>query len=118
PKGNAPGYLGYTVIPEFSAHVAEPVVHTLPTEELNSVVLATDGIGDLDSRSDVRLRNGSEAGDFSQFWNDANYLTNQAALQRRLNQLGPVNRVLQDDLAVAILGRQTRKRDIAREGGQ
>jgi hypothetical protein len=88
--GNAPPYLAYALVPgcnrDDSLHFTIP--HSLPTPELRSFLIGTDGVRDLISAAGDTVPGRSDhVGELSRFWLDDIYYTNPAALGNRLRLL-------------------------------
>ncbi|MEK7641649.1 MAG: protein phosphatase 2C domain-containing protein [Patescibacteria group bacterium] len=86
---NKPPYLAYggllksTISPEL---VRFTVHKTIPTAELTSALIGTDGVGDLDRAASKTLPGRKElVGPLSQFWVDDRYFKNPEGIRRRLN---------------------------------
>ncbi|MEE3719346.1 protein phosphatase 2C domain-containing protein [Tumidithrix elongata RA019] len=80
---NAPPYLAYGLyrpdLVPFQLH------HHLATENLNSVLIGTDGVSDLIQAESKLLPNGKEVvGNIAQFWQQDRYFSNPDMLHRRL----------------------------------
>jgi hypothetical protein len=82
--GNCPPYLGYRLLdPGASAALSFHTVATTAT--IDSLLLATDGAGDILAHPDRALPGRSEpAGPLAQFWTDDAYFRNPDAVRRRL----------------------------------
>jgi hypothetical protein len=82
--GNCPPYPGYRLLdpgasPALSFHAVEP------TAALDSLLLATDGAGEILAHAGRALPGRSEpAGPLAQFWTDDAYFRNPDAVRRRL----------------------------------
>jgi serine/threonine protein phosphatase PrpC len=87
-ENNAPPYVAYGAIEE---HLKEKedlhfVLHEIiPTSELESLLVATDGLSDLIEAEEKKLPGKNElVGPASQFWTRDLFFSNQAAVSRRL----------------------------------
>jgi len=81
--GNAPPYLAYGLLdptgPRFE------IGGRLPTSELESALVATDGLVDLADAGDRNLPGRAEkVGPLSQFWREDRFFKNPDSLRRRL----------------------------------
>jgi hypothetical protein len=84
--GNAPPYLAYGLLPDCSVPFARQAL--VPTSEVESLLLGTDGVGDLARLSEALVPEGGDiVGPLSQFWREARYFRNPDALRRRLSVL-------------------------------
>ncbi|MBT5502640.1 hypothetical protein HN858_04850 [Candidatus Falkowbacteria bacterium] len=101
-QNNEPEYLTYG-----SAKVK--IQHDLPTSEVDSLLIATDGFSELFERSeeDISLL-GKEmkVGDLLDFETGSKYLKNKALVQKRLNVLGNNHKLLHDDTTVILVRKQ------------
>ncbi|TSC82144.1 MAG: hypothetical protein G01um101420_674 [Parcubacteria group bacterium Gr01-1014_20] len=89
-ENNAPPYLGYEIVGS-DAHSGADAFHfkvhrSLPTENLDSFLVGTDGVMSLVA-AEAEFIPGKEefVGPISQFWNEARFFTNPQTLQRALN---------------------------------
>ena len=87
-ENNAPPYVAYGAIEE---HLNGPVDtrfvvnEIIDTKDLDSLLIGTDGVGDLIKAEEKRLPGNKKlVGPLSQFWTDDLYFSNQAAISRRL----------------------------------
>ncbi len=84
--GNAPPYLGYALIDS----AIDPmllrfnVFATMPTEQLQSFLLGTDGVEDLVQLWDTILPNGKPIGVIDRLWEEDRFFTNPDMLRRHL----------------------------------
>lgn len=87
-SGNQPLYLGYALSPRkyiLPVKLMFRVIRTLPTEEVQSFCLGTDGANDLLANADRNLPGKNEPlGPLAQFWDEDRYFANPDALRRRL----------------------------------
>lgn len=87
---NAPPYLMYNLTgSSLSEHFPEllkiQIVETIPTEELNSLLIGTDGTSDLIEVSDRPVPGKDESvGLIDQFWTESKFFTNPDIIRRRL----------------------------------
>lgn len=86
---NMPPYLAYELIEtEFSARRAElafQLVHVLPTDLLESMMLASDGLEEVIAAELRSLPGQAQAfGPLRQFWEQDSYFRNRDAIRRRL----------------------------------
>ncbi len=88
-EDNCPPYLGYGLIPElvdmdpalFKFHVHQ----ILPLDQVDSILIATDGIADLIAARDKSIPGKAElVGDVSLFWTEDRFFANPDAVSRRL----------------------------------
>lgn len=88
PKNEPPyivygGLINSTIAPEL---VQFTVHKTIPTAELMSALIGTDGVGDLDRAAEKTLPGKKElVGPLSQFWTDDRHFKNPESIRRRLN---------------------------------
>ena len=87
--GNEPPYLAYALIDSLRGFPKQAlrfqVLRTLPTEQLNSVLVASDGAAGWDAFAERQLPGRAElAGPLNQFWSDERYFRNKDLLRRRL----------------------------------
>ena len=126
--GNAPPYLAYALLdgaacpPELADAARQfQILTAVPTAQVETLLLATDGLLDVIARAGEPLPGKTEPlGPVAQFWEDARYLDNPDAIRRRLalansQALRPDGRVvpglLPDDTTLLVMCR-----DLA-EGG-
>jgi Protein phosphatase 2C len=82
--GNCPPYLGYRLL-DATADTALSFQAVEPTAALDSLLLATDGAGEILAHAGRALPGQSEpAGPLAQFWTDDSYVRNPDAVRRRL----------------------------------
>jgi len=94
-ENNSPPYLAYNVIP---AYVKDDVLseshdfkihEVFDIRELESLMLGTDGVLDIEVSSEKKIPGKNElVGSVSQFWANDLYIRNSAAITRRLVQIG------------------------------
>lgn len=109
---NAPPYLAYGLCgtdgPVFQ------IQRVLPTAELDSILLGTDGVEDLIRVADRSIPGTKEpVGPIEQFWRDDRFFHNPDALRRRLARIssaaaGPVRipGLLRDDTTLVVIRRR------------
>lgn len=93
-ENNAPNYLAYKVLPG-NYKVDESKINfqirkEVFTDEVESVVIATDGAVELEAKAEsalLVLGKQERIGGLDQFEKDSRYLKNPSLLQKRLNQL-------------------------------
>ncbi|MDD4975500.1 MAG: protein phosphatase 2C domain-containing protein [Bacteriovorax sp.] len=90
-KNNAPPYLAYPLL-DVTFSDEEPnfldfnIVEKIPTEEMKSFLIGTDGVNDLMVSADLTLAGKSDlVGPVSQFWEEDFYFKNPEGINRRLN---------------------------------
>lgn len=86
-EGNMPDYLAYGLV-ETAKKIAPTlkVVSSVPTKDLESVLIGTDGVGDLIDAADKRIPGKDEkVGLVSQFWKEDRFFKNAFNIHRRLN---------------------------------
>lgn len=82
---NAPPYLAYGLLEDSLDTLQIKVLQTLPTDQVQSLLLGTDGMGDLIAAAEKPLPGRSElVGDIAQFWQDDRYFRNPDQVRRRL----------------------------------
>jgi hypothetical protein len=92
-SNNAPAYLAYGLLAPAFPGLGPPaprfqVFRTVPTAEVRSVVIGTDGAEDLAAVADRTVPGKAEGvGPLSQFWTDDGYFRNPDLLRRRLTQV-------------------------------
>lgn len=87
--GNAPPYLAYGLIepsPMPFEQLQFQIHHCLSTDEMRSLLIATDGVKDLLAVADQSLPGKREpVGQIEQFWQNDRYFQNPDQLRRRLS---------------------------------
>jgi len=87
-ENNAPPFIAYGAIEEHVKNVSDLkfVLHEImPTPEVESLLLASDGLKDLAQAEEQRMPGKQElVGPVSQFWTDDLYFSNEVALSRKL----------------------------------
>ena len=105
---NAPDYVAYGVLEK---QAREPVIHHHgPTADIASLLIGTDGVGDLIARAKDVLPDGSCVGGLHALESDDRYVRNASLLQKRLIMLGEVHRYLRDDTSIAVIRRRGEER--------
>jgi hypothetical protein len=86
---NAPPYLGYGVLHESGADACPiKVLRILFTEDVQTILLGSDGVSDLIQRAEDTLPGCSETvGGLSQFWQGDRYFRNPDQVRRRLTRI-------------------------------
>jgi hypothetical protein len=110
---NAPRYVAYAladpsklrVSPESAAGVTGSLFDGA-TEDVRSVIIATDGATDLISRADQPLADGSRQGGIDQFEEEPRYIRNPSLMHKRLVVIGEGNGRLRDDTTLALIRRR------------
>lgn len=88
--GNQPPYLSYaltgsSLLDIYPECLQFQIQRQLPTEQVESILIGTDGVSDLIQAADHNLPGKSEpVGAISQFWQDDRYFQNPDRLRRRL----------------------------------
>jgi hypothetical protein len=118
--GNAPPYLAYGLLPDSLVPFVRQAL--VPTSEVDSLMLGTDGVGDLARLAEAVVPEaGDIVGPLSQFWREERYFRNPDALRRRLSLLAresvrvdPVSHrlvrspgLLPDDTTLVVLRRRS-----------
>lgn len=123
---NEPPYIVYGIV-ETSLKKTSPellrfrIVHELPTEAVQSILIGTDGVRDLIARAD-RLMPGRDeiVGPLSQFWTEDRYFRNRDMVRRRLfllnrtttsidwqtQSVSKADGLLEDDTTLVVLRRR------------
>jgi hypothetical protein len=84
---NAPPYLAYGLLSPGAVPLERQAL--VPTGDVSSLLIGTDGAEDLRSRCEALVPERDEAvGPFSQYWTEDRYFQNPDALRRRLALLG------------------------------
>jgi len=103
---NAPDYLAYRLLGIRGRRIQARVHCCVPTAELSSLVIGTDGLVDLLARAAEPLKDGAPQGGLEQFEKGALYLKNPVQVQKRLTVIGDLNRHLSDDTTLALIRRE------------
>jgi hypothetical protein len=105
---NAPDYVAYGVLGKQAREAA--IHHVGPTADVRSILIGTDGAGDLMARADDVLPDGSCVGGLAALEADDRYLKNPSLLQKRLITLAEVHHRLHDDTSIAVIRRRDERR--------
>ncbi|MFH1098781.1 MAG: protein phosphatase 2C domain-containing protein [Candidatus Uhrbacteria bacterium] len=119
---NAPPYLAYGMLGEFPDYRSAVTIHAaLGTDEVQSILLGTDGVSDLIAAADRTLPGKDEfVGPLAQFWTDDRYFRNPDMIRRRLTIInrdaarvedGALVRepgLLRDDTTIVVIRRITK----------
>ena len=91
---NYPLYLSYKVNPKNylidEKKISFTALREIPTKDINSILIATDGVVDLIAKRDSTIKvlgKLEKVGDLKQFEQDSRYIKNSSLLQKRLNLL-------------------------------
>ncbi len=95
---NCPNYLGYGLLEEIPAKRLN-LLSRIPTSEVQSLLLATDGALELERHQPV------ETPGLAEFWTADRYLNNPTLMQKRLNQVAARTRIF-DDTSMAMCRRR------------
>jgi hypothetical protein len=102
---NAPSYVGYLIM-QGPSRGASPEMHiSTSVDDVETLLIGTDGLLDLERTPDVPLKDGNRQGGIDQFEEDPTLLTNAGRLQRRLSLLGELNGRMRDDTTVVVVRR-------------
>ena len=110
---NKPPYLAYalvrTEIDEALTRVH--IHHQLPTSEVQTVLIGTDGLSDFIAKSDISLPGKAELlGPIAQFWEQDRYFANPDMIRRRLalanRAIGDYPGLLTDDTTLITIRRK------------
>ncbi|HIK08772.1 MAG TPA: protein phosphatase 2C domain-containing protein [Oscillatoriaceae cyanobacterium M33_DOE_052] len=83
---NAPPYLGYALISPESDRWQWEMLHAIPLESVQSILIGTDGVLDLMQLATTNLPGKPEAiGSISQFWAQDRYFQNPDMVRRQLH---------------------------------
>ncbi len=117
---NAPPYLGHSLLDPCIAVMQAPnavaLHHVAPTEEVRSILLATDGADALERHAATPLPGTDEPlGPLARFWEDPRYVDHPDLLRRwlaRANRRTSTSRgLLGDDTTVAVIRRRDPEED-------
>ena len=111
---NEPPYLGYGLLPRSSSSTSSSrwtfqIHEAIPVEELDSLLVGTDGAVDLEALVDRTVYGRDESvGPLSQFWTDDRFFRNSDMVRRRLTVInrGPRGGLLPDDTTVVAVRRK------------
>ncbi len=90
---NAPPYIAYGLIPNAFSNIKLTdcqfqIYCQLPTDQVNSILIGSDGVLELMKVADKLLPGKSETvGEIRQFWSDDVYFRNSDRIRRRLSQI-------------------------------
>jgi hypothetical protein len=108
-EGNEPPYLGYSLLDDGRTPKTFDVGPTLPASELDSLLIGTDGVLDLEAIADRReAGEGGEGGAVAplrQFWEEDRFFQNPDMVRRRLTMIGRGRGLLPDDTTLVVLRR-------------
>jgi protein phosphatase 2C-like protein len=105
---NEPSYLGYALLPG-AGDLSFQVHRSMAASEVQSLVLGTDGVVELDAMAERPIQGRAEAvGPLSQFWSDDRVFKNADMVRRRLAVInrGPRG-LLSDDTTLVVVRRKT-----------
>lgn len=88
--GNAPPYAAYSILDlsEKESRNAFQITKILPADEVQSILIGTDGVLDLIQAENETIPGRLEhVGPISQFWEEDRYFKNPDAIRRRLAQI-------------------------------
>lgn len=93
-EDNMPPYIAYNAIPDFvnknisQEYLNFKVHEMLPFSEFNTLMIGTDGVGDLIESSNKNIPGKNEAvGNIDQFWNNESFFNNDSMLGRKLSMI-------------------------------
>ncbi|MBK6696154.1 MAG: protein phosphatase 2C domain-containing protein [Myxococcales bacterium] len=104
---NAPPYVGYLIMEGPSRGAIPELYVQANVEQVDTLLIGTDGLVDLERTPDLPLKNGDRQGGIDQFEADAMLTAQAGRLQRRLAVLGELNGRMRDD-TTAVLVRRVR----------
>jgi hypothetical protein len=82
---HAPPYLGYSLCGH-SEWSQIQIHHQCPTEQIQSILIGTDGVNDLIEAEDNQIPSKAEkVGEIAHFWQDDRYFCNPDMIRRRLS---------------------------------
>jgi len=118
-QDNLPRYLAYALVSSVvlseDKHFLDFQTHVeMGIDELDSLVLATDGATDLQDRAEESISILGEdvpVGDLTQFETNPKYLKNASLLQKDLVVRGVNKGILRDDTTVILIKRRPEKED-------
>lgn len=107
---NAPPYLAYRLVDELRERLngeLQPRVHFADElRNVSSLLVASDGLRDLERCAGQVLRNGDRAQGVAELVADARLRRNPSLLQKRLQAIAAQSGPLRDDLTMALLSRR------------
>lgn len=114
-EGNEPPYLAYggLVSSKIAPELCRFTIHrAMPTDELQTLCIGTDGAGDFSRIAGFTLHATPEPiGPLSQFWEQGIYFKNPQAMRRRLNLINRDRGHLKDDTTLVVVRRNTQPKD-------
>ncbi|HEY2510444.1 MAG TPA: hypothetical protein VGI39_06300, partial [Polyangiaceae bacterium] len=107
---NEPPYLGYGLLEGEATRLALALGPSVPAEALESVLLGSDGVLDLDGLA-ARAREGGEevepVVELRQFWDDDGFFRNPDRVRRQLTVINRAHRgALADDTTLVVVRRR------------
>ncbi|HEY9701311.1 MAG TPA: protein phosphatase 2C domain-containing protein [Allocoleopsis sp.] len=82
---NAPPYFAYNLIPHYQKYDFK-INHQLPTDQVQSILIGTDGVEDLILSHTKNIPGKEElVGDINQFWQEDIYFQNPDMIRRKLS---------------------------------
>src|SRR5206468_1221764 len=82
---NAPPYLGYRLLDQPGEALELALLRALPTQDVHTLLIGSDGVGDLVMACEATLPGGRErVGPIDQFFRKDVYFRNPDAVRRRL----------------------------------
>jgi serine/threonine protein phosphatase PrpC len=110
---NEPPYLGYSLLRAQdrggSEHVTFKIHRSMAASEVQSLILGTDGVVELETVAERAIHGREEVvGPLSQFWSDDRFFKNPDMVRRRLTVLnrGPRGGLLSDDTTLVVIRRK------------
>ncbi len=102
---NKPQYITYGLIKGVESPSFQ-IQALMKTQEVNNLMLCSDGVDYLLQNPKRRLKDGKQCGGYKQFLEDGRYNYNLSLLQKRLVVLGGINGVLKDDTSIILIRRK------------
>ncbi len=105
---NEPPYLGYDLLDKKEHRRPFDVHQPIPRGDLDSLLIGTDGVLDLDGMAERKLSGREDnVGALSQFWHDDRFYRNPDMVRRRLTVInrGLRGGILSDDTTFVVLRR-------------
>lgn len=105
-QNNTPSYLGYAITshPVPIASLSFEVREVIPTEQVNYLVVGTDGADMLIRELHKPLRDGTLQGGLDQF-RESRYVRMKSAVEKRLRVIGHLNGLAEDDTTLIVVQR-------------
>ena len=103
---NAPPYVAYRLLDDPRLAVVPQVHHDGATNGLRSLIIGTDGLGELEARQYEPLSDGRLSGGLQQLADDPKTLANPSLVHKRLCALGERHRRLRDDTTLVVIRRR------------